>query len=45
MFDDSFDLIDRDDPGFDIEALSELFELESRRYCRKLSEEDEARQR
>lgn len=31
--------------GVDTEALSELLELESRRYSRRLTEEDEARLR
>ena len=45
MYEDSYEVIFQDSVNIDAEALSELFELESRRYCRRLSEEDEARMR
>lgn len=37
--------IERDGAALDTEAISEQLELESLRYSRRLSEEDEARQR
>ena len=45
MNEESFEMIADVNTTIDTEALSELLELESRRYSRRLSEEDEARQR
>ncbi len=45
MTEESLALIADDSAGIDTESLSELLELESRRYSRRLGEEDEARLR
>ena len=45
MYDENYEMIAEDSANINAEALSELLELESRRYSRGLSEEDEARQR
>ena len=45
MNETNYEIIAEESSGIDAEALSELLELESRRYSRRLSEEDEARQR
>lgn len=45
MNETNYEIIAEESSGIDTEALSELLELESRRYSRRLSEEDEARQR
>ena len=45
MNEESFEMIADENTTIDTEALSELLELESGRYSRRLSEEDEARQR
>ena len=45
MYEDSYEVIAQDNLSVDVEALSELFELESIRYSRRLGEEDEARTR
>lgn len=44
MYEDYYNLA-QDGAALDTEALSEQLELESLRYSRRLSEEDEARQR
>lgn len=45
MYEEQYKMIADESGDIDTEALSELLELESRRYSRRLSEEDEARQR
>lgn len=39
------DMAEKNTYGFDAENMSELLEQESRRYSRKLTEEEEARMR
>lgn len=45
MYEEQYKMIVDESGDIDTEALSELLELESRRYSRRLSEEDEAMQR
>ena len=45
MYKENYEIIADESADIDTEALSELLELESRRYSRRLIEEDEARQR
>lgn len=42
MNDEVFEMTAEESLGVDVETLSELLELESIRYSRRLSEEDEA---
>lgn len=40
---DLYSLAEKNTMGADVENMSELFEQESRRYSRRLNEEEEAR--